>query len=382
MRDDQKPRTVILVANTAWYLYNFRLPLARALRDRGLTPLFVAPHDRYADALQAEGFRFEPLRLRRAGINPFVELMALLTLVRLYRRERPAVVHHFTIKCVLYGSLAAIMARTPAVVNAITGLGHVFVSHRLKARILRPLVTRLYRVALASPHTRIIFQNTEDRDAFVGLGLVDAEQTTVIRGSGVDLARFAPGVACTPEVPRVLLVGRLLAEKGIFEFVEAARLLRARGSTAIFEVAGELDPGNPSSVSPQQLAAWVREDVLEFSGHVDAIEESLSAATIVTLPSYREGVPRSLLEAAAMGKPLVATDVPGCREVVEDGRNGLLVPARNAKALANAIEQLLADPEARARMGLASRIKVASEFDENSVVGATIDVYRQLGVFA
>ena len=382
MGDAQEPRTVILVANTAWYLYNFRRPLARALRDHGLEPLFVAPHDRYADALQAEGFRYEPLRLRRAGINPFVELLTLVTLARLYRRERPAAVHHFTIKCVLYGSLAALAARTPAVVNAITGLGHVFVNQRLKARLIRPLVTRLYRVALASPHTRIIFQNADDRDAFVELGLIDAEQTVLIRGSGVDLGRFAPGVARMQGVPRVLLVARLLAEKGIFEFVEAARLLRARGSTAIFEVAGDLDPGNPSSVSPQQLAAWIREGVVEFSGHVDAIEQSLAAATIVTLPSYREGVPRSLLEAAAMGKPLVASDVPGCREVVEDGRNGLLVPARDAPALANAIEQLLNDPEALARMGLASRIKVVSEFAEKTVVQATIDVYRQLGVLA
>ena len=372
---------MVLFANTAWYLYNFRLPLARALRDRGLEPLFVAPPDQYVDSLRAEGFRFEPLRLGRASTNPFSELLTLVRLTRLYRRERPVVVHHFTIKCVLYGSLAAIISRTAIVINAITGLGHVFVSQRFKARVLRPVVKRLYRVVLSARQVHVIFQNNDDREAFAKLGLTNPARCYLIRGSGVDAQRFSPSGVTSPEPQRVLLVGRLLAEKGIREFVDAARALRARGSTAIFEVAGELDAGNPSSVSREQLAAWKSEGVVNFKGHVDDIEPLLATATLVTLPSYREGVPRSLLEAAAMGKPLVATDVPGCREIVEDGVNGLLVPPRDARALGDAIERLLMNPGLSTRMGIASRQKVLDAFDEKTVITATLRVYAELGAF-
>ncbi|MBI3542196.1 MAG: glycosyltransferase family 4 protein [Deltaproteobacteria bacterium] len=382
--EEPTARKVLLVANTGWYLYNFRRPLARALRERGLAPAFVSPRDAYVDRLIEEGFRWIELPMDRAGVNPAAELLTLSRLTAVYRRERPVAVHHMTIKCVLYGTLAAFATGTGAVVNAVTGLGHVFISNGWKARLVRPLVVFLYRRALTARRVRVVFQNGDDLAVFRDLGLVAPERVALIRGSGIDTARFAPpppGGDATANPPLVLVVARLLEEKGIREFVEAAKLLRARGVSARFEIAGDRDPGNPSSIEASKIDAWRAEGSVRFLGHVDGVEKLLAQATLVVLPSYREGVPRTLLEAAAMARPIVATDVPGCREVVVHGTNGLLVPARDAAALADAIEALLKNPVERARMGAEGRRKACGEFDEKSVIAATLALYEALGVF-
>ena len=380
-----QPNKILLVANTGWYLYNSRLPLARKLRSEGFEPVLVCPEDTYVERLQAEGFELRLLsRLSRRGMNPLFELVALMELVKLYWREKPRAVHHFTIKCVLYGTIAAKLTGVRSVVNAVTGLGHIFLGQRTITRLARPFIRFLYRKILHARRGHVVFQNPDDLGAFIDAGLVAPEKTVLIRSSGVCLKRFAPRPG-GPETnssafPNVLFVGRLIKEKGVFDFVEAARLLKSRKDEICFQMAGAPDPGNPSSITPEILSEWRQEGAVDLLGHVESIAEVMELADVVVLPSYREGTPRTLLEAAAMGKPIVATDVPGCREVVRDGYNGYLVPREDPVALAEAIEKILSHPEIAHQMGLNGHKLVAQEFSVESVVQETIKVYEQIGI--
>lgn len=373
---------ILLVANTGWYLYNFRLPLARMLRARGCEVVLASPQDAYVERLQAEGFRWVEVALDRRSMNPLQELVSLGQMLRLYRRERPQAVHHFTIKCVLYGTIAAKLVGIRSVVNAVTGLGHIFLGQSLAARALRPVIKRMYRHILSARRVRVVFQNPDDLQVFQDEQLVVPERTILIRGSGVNVSRFRPrpGLPDAPPHPVVLFASRLLSEKGVHEYVEAAALLRERGVLAVFQVAGDPDPANPSSVPAATLEQWREEGAVDLLGHVDTMDDLIACSTLVVLPSYREGTPRILLEAAAMGKPIVATDVPGCREVVEHGGNGLLVPPRDAAALAAAIAELLADPARCAAMGEAGRAKMLAEFDDQDVARRTVAIYEEVGV--
>jgi glycosyltransferase involved in cell wall biosynthesis len=375
---------ILLVANTGWYLYNFRLPLARLLRERGVEVIMVSPHDPYVARIQAEGFRWVELKLDRRSMNPFSELVALKRFIEIYRREKPTAVHHFTIKCVLYGTIAAKLTGIRSVVNAVTGLGHLFVGSGRVVKLIRPAMRWLYRRILSARRVRVVFQNPDDLEAFTQLNLVVPDRTVLIRGSGVNLQRFSPrpGDPDAWPSPNVLFASRLLKEKGIHDYVEAARILKLRGVRATFQVAGSPDHGNPSAVSDETLDAWRREGVVDLLGHVDTVDDLISMATVVVLPSYREGTPRILLESAAMGKPIVATDVPGCREVVVHGENGYLVPARDPDALAEAIETLLNDPKLCEQMGRAGREKMLREFDDQDVAQRTVQIYETTGVLS
>ena len=281
----------------------------------------------------------------------------------------------------LYGTIAAKLSGIRAVVNAVTGLGPVFLGTDWKARVMRPPLKWFYRTVLTARRVRVVFQNQDDLQTFTHLHLVMPDRTILIRGSGVDLQRFSPRPSHPdePPTPIVLFASRLIREKGIEEFVEAARLLKRRQVKAVFQVAGSPDPGNHSSVSLGNLKSWQEEGLVDLLGHVDEVDDLIAHASLVVLPSYREGTPRILLEAAAMGKPIVATDVPGCREAVVHGENGLLVPARNASALAEAIEFLLRDPALRAKMGENGRRKMIQEFDCEDVARRTGQVYVKLG---
>ncbi len=375
MTDEQTVRTgkVLLFANTDWYLYNFRLPLARALRAQGNDVVLVSPPGRYAERMQADGFRWLAFPLSRSRINPLAELVTLLRLLALYRRERPMLAHHFTIKCVLYGGFAARCSGCKSVIAAITGIGHVFTSDSIRARLLRVVASQLYRLLLGRS---VIFQNVDDRREFIARGLVKEERCSLISGSGVDTVRFTPAVKGR-NPPCVVMVARLLAEKGVTEFVDAAHAVRRSRPDCRFVLAGDLDPGNPSSIPAPTLAVWKQQGDVELLGHVDDVLPLLQGADLAVLPSYREGTPRSLLEAGACGLPLVATDVPGCREVVIDGDNGLLVPAKDSGALADAILTLIDDPARRAHMGARSRALVCERFSEESVIRRTLEVYRR-----
>jgi len=365
-----------MVANTSWYLYNFRLPLARHLRDVGYEVVLVSPADAYSERLEAEKFRWINLRMNRKGMNPLRELLTLGRFWKIYLNEKPAVCHHFTIKCVLYGTVAAKLAGVKAVVNAITGLGHAFLGQGLLHRALRPVLRIVYRKILTARRVQVIFQNGDDFKEFNDRNMVVPDKTTIIRGSGVCLQRFAPRPGRLEEnpCPTVLLASRLIKEKGLLEYVEAARLLKSKGIQVSFALAGTVDPGNPSSITDAELQSWCSEGVVDYLGHIDRIEDVLALATVVVLPSYREGTPKILLEAAAMGKPIVATDVAGCREVVKHTFNGLLVPPRDAQALADAIEQILSQPETLKRFGENSRLH-AQQFAESNVIKATLGVY-------
>lgn len=373
---------VVLFANTDWYLYNFRRSLAFALRDAGYDVLLLSPDGPYGEKLHALGLRWQSLPMDRRSLNPVREAFLLLHLVRLLRRERPDFVHGFTIKCAVYGSLAARLAGVGARINAVAGLGYVFTSRDGKARLLRPIVRALLKLAMGGRNARLILQNPDDVTLFEAARLVDTAHMRLIPGSGVDCSRFAPSDAGRDPAAklRVLLPARLLWDKGIAEFIAAARQLRTEGREMDFLLAGDPDPGNPAAVPEVDLQAWADAGVVQWLGHVDDMPALFASVDMVVLPSYREGLPKGLIEAAACALPLVTCDVPGCREVVTDGVDGLLVPVADAGALAAAIARLQDDPALSRRLGGAARAKALAQFDERIVIRRTMDVYRELGI--
>jgi glycosyltransferase involved in cell wall biosynthesis len=369
---------ILLFANTAWYLHNYRLPLAKALQSAGTSVVMASPHDRYSDQLLQAGFNWQPLELSRNGVNPPSELRAIAACVRLYRREHPDLVHHFTVKPVVYGTWAARIAGVPAVMNSITGLGYTFVTRDWRGRILRPLVRGLYRSALRSRGNWAIFQNPDDRQRFIEMGIVAPLRTGLIAGSGVDLERFRP----TPEPqgpPVVVLAARMLWDKGIGELVDAGRRLREAGTPIHVRLVGAPDPGNPASIPEEQLAAWRAAGLAEWLGHRDDMPAIYADCHIVALPTYYgEGLPRSLVEAGACGRPVVASDVPGCREVVQPSVNGWLIPPHDPKALAEALQRLCTDEAMRMSMGARGREVAERRFSDATIVDATLKLYRAM----
>lgn len=371
---------IVLFANTDWYLYNFRRSLALALKQQDYELLLISPPGPYGEKLSALGLRWEPVPMDRRSLNPLREAQLLAWLVALFRRERPALVHGFTIKCAVYGSLAARFVGVPARVNAVAGLGYVFTSNDAKARLLRPVVRTLMHAALDGRNARLVLQNPDDVALFERARFVDKKRIRLILGSGVDCTRFTPrnGVRDPAQPLRVLLAARLLWDKGVAEYVSAARELLGEGRSIRFLLAGDPDLGNPAAVAENTARAWAEEGVVEWLGHVDDMPALFASVDVVVLPSYREGLPKGLIEAAACALPLVATDVPGCREVVSDGVDGLLVPVRDASALAGAIARLQDDPVLARRLGEAARAKALEQFEEGVVIKATMAVYREL----
>jgi glycosyltransferase involved in cell wall biosynthesis len=332
-----------------------------------------------AAQIVAEGFPHHAVPVRRGTLAPWTELEAVRALLALYRAVAPDVVHHVTLKPVLYGTLAARLAGVPAVVNAIAGLGYLYGEDGgAKQKVLRATFSSIARAVFRHPRMRFIFQNPEDREVFVATGLARAEHSELIRGSGVDTAVFRP--APEPDTaPMVVLASRLLWDKGVGDFVDAARRLKAEGVAARFALVGEPDPRNPRTVPASQLEAWRDEGVVEWWGHRGDMPAVLAGAHVVTLPSvYREGVPKVLIEAASCGRPLVTTDMPGCREICRHELNGLLVPPRDPAALAAALGRLIADGELRRSYGASGRALVQREFAVEQVIERTLAVYRDV----
>lgn len=372
-------RRLMFVVNNPAFFMSHRVPVALAAQQAGYD-VHVATMDGPAVAdIQALGMTHHAIPMTRSGKHPLQELGTLLALVRLFRRVRPDVVHLVTIKPVLYGGIAARIARVPGMVAAISGLGFVFLSNSLKMRMVRAVVARLYRVALNHPNSRVIFQNANDRDLLKSLGAVRDEQVVMIRGAGVDLDayRASPEPPAPPVV--VTMVARLLRDKGVREFVEAAAMLRARGVPVTMQLVGGLDAGNPASATQQEVDAWQRDGAVQALGERSDIAELYAASHIAALPSYREGLPKSLIEAAACGRAVVTTDVPGCRDAIEPGQTGLLVPVRDAQSLADAIARLAEDAALRQRMGAAGRALAESEFDIKRVARVHVELYDALG---
>ena len=348
-----------------------------AARDAGFAVTVACPLTERAGAIRAENIRVLPLALKRGRVSPLADLRTFIALALLYRAERPDIVHAVALKPVLYGAAAARLMRVPVFVGALTGLGYVFSSDDLRARLLRPLVRMGLRWALGGERSTCIVQNPDDRAFLAGLG-VNQSRIVAIAGSGVDTARFAPSPE--PEGPlRIAMVSRLLWDKGVGEFVEAARSARAQRPDLRFVLIGAPDDGNPAAVPLAQLEAWRDEGIIEWHGHRDDIPAVWKDSHVAVLPSYyAEGLPKALLEAASSGRPIVAADAPGSREIARDGESALLVPPRDAAALAAAILRLADDAALRARLGACGRRLVEREYSEGRIAAETLALWRHL----
>jgi glycosyltransferase involved in cell wall biosynthesis len=368
-------KKLLFVVNVDWFFASHRLPVALAAIESGYEVHLAAALTDAQHALRAAGIIVHPLPISRSGTNVFAELRAIGAIGALYRRVRPDVVHLVTSKSVLYGGLMARIARVPAVVASISGLGYVFIASSLKSRLIRAVASLFYRLALGRPNVRVIFQNPDDRDIFFRLCGLSAEKAVMIRGSGVELGAYRS----SPEpngVPVVAMAARLLWDKGTGEYVEAARLLRNAGIDARFLLIGDPDIHNPACVPPEVIEAWKAGQFVELLGFRSDIAELFSGSHVVVLPSYREGLPKVLIEAAACGRAVVTTDVPGCRDAIVPGKTGLLVPVRDAVALAEAIRRLLEDHRLRQSMGQAARELAEEAFDVRKVVDQHLTLYR------
>jgi glycosyltransferase involved in cell wall biosynthesis len=372
-RNSPDSKTAVLAANSAWNIANFRKPLIDALLAAGWRVIALAPEDASAPAVRSMGAELVPVAVDSSGTSPVHDARLFLDYMRILRDLRPQALLGFTAKPNIYGSLAASMLRVPTI-NNISGLGTAF----MRPGPLNWLVGHLYQLALRKS-ARVFFQNSHDLALFVDRGMVRASQARIIPGSGIDLDHFQP----TPRSPelgspfRFLFVGRLLRDKGLVEYAEAARLLRPRWRDVEFAILGSAGSDNRTAVPIAEVERYQAEGLVKYLGKTDDVRPFLADCDCVVLPSYREGLPRSLLEAAAMARPMVATNVPGCRDVVSDGDSGFLCQVRSATALADAMEKMLKlEPSDRAAMGLRAREKVAQEFDQALVIKAYMEALK------
>ena len=373
---ERSKRILLIVVNTDWGFLAYRLPIALEAQRLGWQVYVASPDTGDADLIRSAGITHVSLDMSRKGYNPIQELRTLYRFWKLYRDLSPLVVHHVTIKPILYGSIVASILGKSFVVNAISGLGYVFTSLS-RLHPVRFITTLLYQFALNRPNSKTIFQNPDDLNLFVREGMVAKERTRLILGSGVNCSVFSPDSVKTGDA-LVMLPARMLHDKGILEFVAAVTLLKSDFPQLKFVMVGRADEGNPASIPVSQIRAWELSGVIEWWGFQRNMHDVLNRATLVVLPSYREGLPKVLLEAAACAKPIITTDVPGCREIVRHGINGLLVAPKDEVALAEAIRHLLLNPHIAEEMGRKGREIVEKEFSEELVVNQTFEVYETL----
>ncbi|NKD56048.1 glycosyltransferase family 4 protein [Haematospirillum sp. 15-248] len=373
-----QPKLLFLVTED-WYFCSHRLPLAVAAREAGYEVTVVTRINQFAEVIRASGLRLVPLqRMRRAGTHPLQELASLWELWGIYRREKPDLAHHVGLKPVVYGSLIARLMGVRGVINALAGLGFVFSSGRLFARILRPVIKAVFFCLLKRRNIRVIVQNERDRDVLTEEVGIDSPSVRLIRGAGVDL-RLYSGRLPSVQPPLVVLIARMLWDKGVGDFVEAATRIRDAGCHARFALVGIPDPENPTSVPESQLRAWNDDGTVEWWGYRADIPAVLEMASISCLPTfYGEGVPKALIEAMACSRAIVTTDIPGCRELVASGRNGIVVAPHDVPALTAALETLIRDPERCRQMGIAGREMVEQSLSLERVIKETLSLYMEL----
>lgn len=371
-------RNLLFVVNVDWFFWSHRLPIALEAQRQGFRVHIATRLTGLQEQIESLGIVVHPLAaMNRSSTGLADACRTVVELWRLYKSVLPDVVHLVTIKPVLLGGLVARFAGVPAVVMAVSGLGFVFTATGFKALLRRLAVTALYRLAFGHRNLKIIFQNADDQLVLTKSMGLPQEKINLIRGSGVDLTVFCK-VPQLPAVPEIVFAARLLIDKGVCEFVDAARLLKARGVSARFCIVGTVDPDNPSSVDDFTVKQWENEGVVELWGHRSDMPNVLKSAYLVVLPSYREGLPKILLEAAACGRAVVTTDVPGCRDAITPGITGILVPARNVIALSDALEALINDPVRCRDMGDAGRLLAERSFDVQLVVDKHLDIYEEL----
>lgn len=371
-------RKILIVVNDPAFFISHRLPIAIAARKAGYKVLIASPEGEGVLDIRKNGFEFHQITLSRWGMKPGEELRSLWHLYKLYKKLKPDLVHHVTIKPILYGSIAARMARVPAVINAFSGLGYLYLSKGAIASLRRFILKPLFKIGMQHRKIRAIFQNQDDLTHFQKETINLHKKTTIINGCGVNTDSFAPQAESSGK-PLVLMVARLLQDKGIAEFVSAARLLKELGHKARFVVVGPFPEGNPAAITKSTLEVWKAEGVVEFWGAREDIVSCYKQAHIVCLPSYREGFSKVLLEAAACARPIVTTNVAGCRQLVRDNVNGYLVPPRDSLALAKALESLIINPVKRVQMGAAGRLIVEAEkLSEQDIAQETLNLYQEL----
>ena len=369
---------LVYVITEDWFFASHFLDRALAAKISGYKVSVVTRCRETAQELDAHGLIFENIEFSRRGLNPIRELATIVRLRAILRRINPDIVHNIALKPVVLGSLAARLAGVRNVVNAPVGMGYVFTSHESKARILRPLVKRLIRNVLSRPNSKVIIENSDDYNNLISGRFAKRESISLVKGAGVDTAKFNYTVESIEPV-KVIMVARLLRDKGVQEFIDAAEIVKQSNSSVKFLLVGDVDDGNPTSLNTKQLVELKNSQNVEWLGARLDIAELLAASHIACLPSYREGLPKSLIEAASVGRAIVATDVPGCREVVTHLINGLLVPPRDSKALAAALLVLINDPELRSKMGRENRSKAEREFANEIIIRQTQNVYDSFG---
>jgi len=372
----QANRCAVFVAVKGFALSNSRIPLMRAFLARGWKVVAATTCDDYVDRLRREGIIVECIPFRRGGFNLFSDLTAFLSLLKVYKKYQPSLIQHFNGKPIILGNLAAKWIKNKVIVNTITGLGHAFLEMNLSFKLF---AMAYRRICYGSGAT--IFQNSSDHEIFLKNGWVDPEKSHIVVGSGVDPERFVNGrVPKSSTAPVILMAARLVWMKGISEYIEAAKEVKTKFPNARFLLAGAPDPIHPDSIPDEWINARVKEGVIEYLGYVDHPEKLLQTVSVCVLPSYREGLPRILLEAAACEVPVVTTDVPGCRETVRNGETGILVPVRDGRALAHAIEELLKDPGKARKMGERGRQFIQDQFDVRGIAQKYIAIYSSLGI--
>lgn len=371
-----RDKTLMFLVNDLPFFVSHRLPLAIAAKEQGYV-VHVATAPCVDIDLTKYGVIFHELPLTRSGRSLFGELRTFFSVCRVIRNVRPDLLHVVTIKPVLYGGMAARLLGVSALVSAVSGLGSVFIARGWRARVFRQGIRQIYRLAFGHPNQKVIFQNPDDQNQFIQQRLVASAKTSLIRGSGVDLDQYP----CEHENDGscvVTMVARLLIDKGIVEFVEAARILAKRQVNVVMQVVGDIDPGNPATVTAAQLDQWKVEGAVRFLGYRTDVARIYAESHIACLPSYREGLPKSLIEAAACGRAVITTDAPGCRFAIEPEKTGLLVPVRDSKSLADAIQYLVEHPEKRKEMGLQGRLLAEREFSIEGVVASHLEIYKEL----
>ncbi len=372
----KKPKIIICI-NSAWNLVNFRTGLIKSLIASGYDVVAVAPDDAYSARLAEIGCRYIPIAMDNQGTNPVRDALLVCRFIKLFLSEKPDAYLGYTVKPNVYGSMAAHLLGIP-VVNNIAGLGSVFIKNGWQAKLVR----QLYWLGLSRSAT-IFFQNDDDRQQFIAEKIVNASKTELLPGSGIDLRKFnaeaVPENLTVSKPFRFILIARMLWDKGVGEYVEAARLLKDQGLNAEVCLLGFVDVQNPSAISKSQMDTWTSQGYVRYLGSSDDVRKEISSADCVVLPSYREGTPRTLLEAAAMGKPIITTDAIGCREVVDDGINGFLCKVRDAVDLAEKMKSmLLMSEELRQQMGANGRKKMEREFDEQIVINKYLAAVKQI----
>lgn len=366
---------LLFVVNEDRFFLSHRLEIALEAKRNGFNVNIATQNTGYFELIESHGFNLHSIRLDRSSSGFLSNGITFLQIIWLFLKEKPDIVHLVTIKPVLLGGLAARLTRVPSIVAAISGLGFIFISDGIKVRIQRFIVKLLYNIVFGSHNLRVIFQNNDDLAEMIKFSKLVKKKTILIRGSGVDLSKFSPS-DLPSGTPIVLLISRLLKDKGVREFVEAAKILKEKD--ARFILVGETDHGNPASISDYQLSKWVSSGDIESWGHQTEIADILASSHMVVLPSYREGLPKTLIEAAASGRAIVTTNVPGCRDAIISDKTGILVPVRDSMKLAKAIEKLLNNRNLCIQMGIEGRKLAERKFDINYVIKSHMQIYKEL----